>query len=140
MRQTQVDTSFKKLTGTASPENAIQRLCVQEALLDEKEVWVPQDAHKFVADFRRKYKGELTDALLEKLLFELNKIWSRREQQRIQRIQSQCSHEIMKLKRKLSQSAPFNEVQAKQTINRLKGELKTSYKENRKAFDERAER
>jgi len=142
MRQTLVDTSFKKLSsgGMTSPEKVIERLCVKESLLDEKEVWVPHDAHRFAHEFRKQFKGELTEALLEKLMFELNKIWSRREQQRIQRVQAQCAHEVMKLKRKLSQSAPFNEVQAKQTINRLRGELKTSYKENRKAFDERAER
>jgi len=101
---------------------------------------MPQDAFKFAKEFRRTYNGELTDALLDKLLFELNRIWSKRENQRVQRIQAQCAHEIMKLKRKLGQSAPFNEVQAKNTINRLRNELKTSYKENRKAFDERAEK
>jgi len=139
--KTPVDSSYKRLTaGAGTAEGVVERLCVQEALVDEKELWTPQDAFKFAQEFRRKYDGELNDALLEKLLFELNRIWSRREQQRIQRVQAQCAHEVMKLKRKLSQGVPFNEVQAKQTINRLKNELKTSYKENRKVFAERAER
>lgn len=143
--KTLTDTNYKRLTGaplgsTATADGVIERLCVQEALLEEKEMWSPQDAFKFAQEFRKKYNGELTDALLEKLLFELNRIWSRREQQRIQRVKAQCAHEVMKLKRKLSQGVPFNEVQAKQTINRLKNELKTSYKENRTAFAERSEK
>jgi len=137
--KTQVDTNYKRITGKPDAEGVIERLCVQEALLEEKEMWTPHDAFRFAQEFRKKYDGELTDALLEKLLFELNRIWSRREQKRIQRVEAKCAHEIMKLKRKLGQSVPFNEVQAKQTINRLKNELKTSYKENRKAFAERTE-
>lgn len=46
---------------------------------DEKLLWVPEEAYKFAHEFRLKYSGELTDTLIEKLLFELNKIWSRRE-------------------------------------------------------------
>jgi len=147
LRQTPVDTAYKRFSSSAgfgtsvgtSQSDNVHRLCVQEALVDEKEVWMPRDAFKFAAEFRRKYNGELTDELLEKLLHELNRLWARREQQRVQRVQTQCAHEIMKLKRKLSQHPTFNEVQAKQTINRLKSELKTSYKENKKAFDERVE-
>jgi len=141
LKQTNVDSTYKRLNaGQSASESVIQRLCVQESQLDEKEMWMPNDAFKFAKEFRRTYNGELTDALLDKLLFELNRIWSKRENQRVQRVQAQCAHEIMKLKRKLGQSAPFNEVQAKQTINRLRNELKTSYKENRKAFDERMEK
>jgi len=140
IRKTNLDTNYKKHYGADVKESVVERLCVKESLLDEKEMWIPHDAAKFAREFRRTYNGEITDALMDKLLFELNRIWSKRENQRVQRIQSQCAHEIMKLKRKLEQSAPFNEVQAKSTINRLRGELKTSYKENRKAFDERMEK
>jgi len=139
--KTPVDANFKRMTGgTGSAEGVLERLSVQEALIDEKEMWTPHDAFRFAQEFRKKYNGELTDALLEKLLFELNRIWSRREQQRVQRVQAKCSHELMKLKRQLTQAVPFNEVQAKQTIHRLKNELKSAYKENRQAFAERAER
>jgi len=140
IRKTNVDLNHNKTYGPSVKESVVERLCVKESLLDEKEMWIPHDASKFAREFRRTYNGEITDALMDKLLFELNRIWSKRENQRVQRIQSQCAHEIMKLKRKLEQTAPFNEVQAKQTINRLRGELTTSYKENRKAFDERMEK
>jgi len=139
--KTQLDANFKgasKRTGSA--EGVMERLCVQEALVDEKEMWTPHDAFRFAQEFRKKYNGELTDPLLEKLLYELNRIWSRREQQRVQRVQAKCAHEIMKLKRQLTQAVPFNEVQAKQTINRLKNSLNETYKENRKLFAERGER
>jgi len=142
--KTLVDETYKQLTGTVTAKSkadaVLERLCVQEELVDEKELWTPHDAFRFAQEFRKKYNGELTDALLEKLLFELNRIWSRREQQRISRVKAACAHEVMKLKRKLSQGVPFNEVQAKQTIHRLRNDLKTSYKENRQAYAERADR
>ena len=128
------------MTAKSKADAVLERLCVQEELVDEKELWTPHDAFRFAQEFRKKYNGELTDALLEKLLFELNRIWSRREQQRISRVKAACAHEVMKLKRKLSQGVPFNEVQAKQTIHRLRNDLKTSYKENRQAYAERADR
>jgi len=143
--KTQLDIDYKRLTGAVSSaaktaDAVVDRLCGPEKLVEEKEMWTPHDAFRFAQEFRKKYNGELTDALLEKLLFELNRIWSRREQQRIQRVKTECAHEIMKLKRKLNQGVPFNEVQAKQTIHRLKNELKSSYKENRQAFADRAEK
>ena len=101
---------------------------------------MPHEAFKFAKELRRQYNGELTDALLEKLMFEMNRIWSRREQQRVQRVQAQAAHEVMKLKRKLTQSPAYDEVHSKQTINRLKSELKSAYTDNRKAYAERAER
>lgn len=144
LAKTHVDETYKHLTGTVTAKSTadavLERLCVKEDLVDEKELWTPHDAFRFAQEFRKKYNGELTDPLLEKLLFELNRIWSRREQQRISRVKAACAHEVMKLKRKLSQGVPFNEVQAKQTIHRLRNDLKTSYKENRTAFADRADR
>ena len=60
--------NYKELAGLdqRSPD-----LFVNEDLL-----WVPQEAFKFAHEFRVKYNGQLTDTLIEHLLFELNKIWS----------------------------------------------------------------
>ena len=122
--------------------SSIRRLCetVADPTLSEPEKWVPQDAFKFMQEFRRNYNGELTDTLIEKMLFELNRIWSRRENSRINRIKNQYSAEIQRLQRKISHHPNYKEVQSKQTITRLRNELKGSYKENRQAFAERMEK
>lgn len=49
--------------------------CVDE-VIDEKMLWCPEEAWKFAHDFRLKYKGEMTEKIIERLLFELNKIWT----------------------------------------------------------------
>jgi len=67
--------------------------------LDEKMLWCPEEAWKFASTFRLKYEGEMTDILIERLLFELNKIWSRREKKLIQQVKSNCTHEISALRR-----------------------------------------
>ena len=141
MRQTQTDLNHKRANPNSAGEATAQkRLCVKESVIDEKEVWMPHEAFKFAKELRRQYNGELTDALLEKLMFEFNRIWSKREEQRVQRIKNQCAHEVMKLQRKLNQNPAYDQVHAKQTIHRLKAELKNAYTDNRKAFAERAER
>ena len=66
---------------------------------DEKLLWVPEEAFKFAHEFRVKYNGELTDTLIEKLLFELNKIWSKKEQRSIKRIKGNAAHETSGLRR-----------------------------------------
>jgi len=135
--QTKLDAGTRPNSATPSIHHV---KCEVQGFTDEKECWAPRDAFKFMQEFRKNYNGELTDTLIEKLLFELNRIWSKREQQRIDRLKAQYSHEIMKLKRKQTHSASFNEVQAKQTIARLRSELKNAYSENRKAFAERSEK
>lgn len=66
---------------------------------DEKLLWVPEESYKFAQSFRLKYDGELTDTLIENLLFELNKIWSRREQRLLQRVKGSAAHETAGLRR-----------------------------------------
>lgn len=133
IKQTKIDRA-----GSASPGGKGHRCCVDRTFTgDEKDMWVPRDAFKFIQEFRKQYNGELTDTLIEKLLFELNRIWSKREQQRIDRLRSQYSHEVLKLQRKLTQSNSYSEVAAKTEINRLKHDLKVAHAENRKAFAER---
>ena len=90
--------------------------------------------------FRRDYNGELTDTLVEKLLFELNRIWSRRETGRLNRLKNQYSAEIQRLERKVSNHPSYKEVQSKQTITRLRNDLKGAYKDNRQAFAERTDK
>lgn len=119
----------------------VLRPCQEEAqLIDEKMLWVPEEAFKFAHEFRLKYRGEMTDTLIERLLFELNKVWSHREQRLLQRVKAGCAAETSVLRRQLAFNPKYDEHQAVQTINRLKGQLKSAYKENRAAFAERATR
>ena len=116
-----------------------RRTCitVEEPLVDEKNLWIPEEAYKFAQEFRLKYKGELTDILFDKLLLELNRIWSKREQQQINRVRSQYAIEVQKLNRQMKHHPSYDEVQAKETINKLKEQLKNAYKEHRQMYNER---
>lgn len=60
---------------------------------------MPEEAFKFAHEFRLKYSGELTDTLIEKLLFELNKIWSKREQRMLNRVKGNAASETAGLRR-----------------------------------------
>ena len=117
----------------------MRRVCDEAAdpLLEETDKWIPREAFKFMQEFRRNYNGELTDSLIEKLLFELNRIWSRREQSRLARLRSQYAAEIQRLQRQIVSMPSHKEVEAKKTISRLRADLKSAHSENRKAFAER---
>jgi hypothetical protein len=100
------------------------RPCAEDEVLDEKMLWAPEEAWKFAHEFRLKYQGEMTDTLIEHLMFELNKIWSRREKVLTSKIRSNCAHEAAALKRQLAFNPQYDEHQAKTTIARLKAQLK----------------
>lgn len=50
-----------------------------DLMVDEKILWVPQEAYRFAHEFRLKYDGRLTETLIEHLLYELNRVWNQRE-------------------------------------------------------------
>jgi hypothetical protein len=54
------------------------------------------------------------------LLFELNRIWYRRETNAVKRIKSRLGGTLSGLKREVNKAKSFDEVQAKKTISRLK--------------------
>ncbi len=82
----------------------------------------------------------MSDNLIEHLMFELNKIWSRREARIVKQVKANCAHEVASLKRQLAFNPKYDEHQAKNTIQRLKNQLKQAYKENRELFAERQSR
>lgn len=65
----------------------------KDLYIDEKSLWIPQEAYKFAHKFRLEYNGELTETLIEQLLFELNKIWNQREKRIIGSIKAKYSNE-----------------------------------------------
>jgi len=70
----------------------------------------------------------------------LNKIWCKREEKASDRIKASFSHELASLRRQLELNNKYDDVVSKQEINRLKGQLKRAYKENREGFDNRQKR
>lgn len=42
---------------------------------EEEESWVPQEAFKIAHNYREKYGTGLTETLINKMLWELNKVW-----------------------------------------------------------------
>jgi len=70
----------------------------------------------------------------------LNKIWCKREEKAIDRVKASFAHELASLRRQLQTNNKYDNVMSKQEINRLKGQLKKSYKENREGFDNRQKR
>lgn len=66
--------SFLKRMGEGKgEEEAGKRSCLREERkkVKEEEMWVPSEAFQFAREFRGKYGGELTDELIEYLLFEV---------------------------------------------------------------------
>ena len=64
-----------------------------EEIVDEELLWVPEEAFKFIHSFKLKYSGELTDTLIELLLFELNKIWAHRQESVMRKHKGNCAKE-----------------------------------------------
>lgn len=46
---------------------------------EEEESWVPQEAFKIAHNYWEKYGTALTETLINKMLWELNKVWRERE-------------------------------------------------------------
>jgi len=101
---------------------------------------LPDEALRFAQSFRVEFKGELTDALIEKLLYELNRIWARREQFLFKKIRLAHQREVQALHRTASNAPKYDEHQARQTISRLKGQLQDAYELNRVFHGERQTR
>jgi hypothetical protein len=47
---------------------------------EEMEDWIPEDAFKVAHDFRNKCAGQVSPALMNQFLKDINKIWKVREQ------------------------------------------------------------
>lgn len=68
---------------------------------EEMEDWIPEDAFKVAHDFRNKCAGQVSPALMNQFLKDLNKIWKSREQKQINRIKSECNRELQFLRRQV---------------------------------------
>lgn len=52
---------------------------------DKSEEWIPQDAFKVAHDFRNKCAANVSKAMMNTLLTDLDKIWRQREDRKLQR-------------------------------------------------------
>ena len=73
----------------------------------EMEEWIPEEAFKVAHDFRNKCASSISQAQLNVLLQELNKIWRNREKKQVQRVQNQTHREIAYLRRQLTGRKPY---------------------------------
>jgi hypothetical protein len=109
--------------------DACVRLCERKRLEKEdvfnSDNWVPADAFNCAYDFKNRYNIEISESLINDLLSSLNKIWRDREQKQISRLKTKYQHEIMELRRKVMMRSPFDEFQSKNTISKLKKDLKS---------------
>ena len=91
---------------------------------EEIEDWIPEEAYKVAHDFRNKCAANVSKALMNTLLHDLNKIWRAREKKQISRIKSSATREVMHLRRINANSKPYQEVTHEEEIRRRKNELK----------------
>lgn len=77
---------------------------------EEREDWIPDEAFKIAHTFRNKCAGQVSSALMNTLLKDLNKIWKNREDKQISRIKQECSREVQFLRRQVQFKKPYNKV------------------------------
>lgn len=97
----------------------------------EEDDWIPSEAFDVAYSYRNQYGSELTDVLINKLLKSLNSVWRDRERRQIARVKTRCTHDIEKLKRQILNTAPLQEVKARNEIARLKTQLADSQRKLR---------
>lgn len=109
---------------------------------DDKEnrlQWVPEKAHQFAQQFRQMCAKEgnmISEELIDSLLYELNKIWSKKNENDMRVLRKNCQFEVSKVQRQKS-ADPLNVVESKQTIERLRKEISRLEAENRELFGKR---
>jgi hypothetical protein len=61
---------------------------------DESENWIPEEAFKVAHDFRNKCAANVSKALMNQMLQDLNKIWRDRERKQVSRIKQESTREV----------------------------------------------
>ena len=61
---------------------------------DRMDDWIPEEAYKVAHDFRNKCAANVSKALMNTLLSDLNKIWRAREKKQISRIKADANREV----------------------------------------------
>ena len=90
----------------------------------EEEDWIPEEAFKVAHDFRNRCASQVSQALMNQLLTDLNAIWRDREKKRIARVQNLSHREIQYLRRQISFRKPYDQVKSETDMSRMKKDLK----------------
>jgi hypothetical protein len=85
--------------------------------------WVPSDAMRVVALFRRRYLASLPADEVRDFMRDLNRAWKDRQARTSKLLKAKYSTTISELKRALQQRQPYREVLQASTISRLHTEL-----------------
>lgn len=68
----------------------------------EKEDWIPEEAYRIAHDFRNKCASNVSKAMMNTMLTDLNKVWRAREEKQISRVKAQSIREVESLRRSLA--------------------------------------
>lgn len=82
-------------------DNPMHFCTCNKAFISEPGLWVPENIYKFSKDFVRTRKGELTNAEVELMMYDLNKMWREREKTIINSLNGIKSQELGVLRRKI---------------------------------------
>lgn len=93
---------------------------------EEMEDWIPTEAYSMAHDFRNRCASNISQSLMNQLLHDLNKIWYQREQNQIQKIKTECNHEVQFIRRQLQTKKPYDQHMHEQDIRRLKNDVKSA--------------
>lgn len=104
-----------------SPTKSVRSTAESET---EDDSWIPEEAYKVAHDFRNKCAANVSKALMNTLLNDLNKIWKAREKKQISRIKSETLREVQYLRREVAFKKPYDQVIYESDVKRLKAELK----------------
>ena len=115
-----------------SPNQSRQKPCTvtyeadpTEGLGEENgDEWIPEEAYRVAHDFRSRCASNVSQALMNTMLSDLNKIWRAREKKQISRIKSEANREVQFLRREVAFKKPYQQVMHEQDVKRLKSELK----------------
>lgn len=104
--------------------NSCARHChCMEIRVDERLLWTPSLCYKKLLQLKIKYNSNLTESCIEELLFELNKIYTSKQQTNIKKIEESYESKLKGLRNK---SQPrYDELIARKQIERLKKQLQT---------------
>jgi hypothetical protein len=76
----------------------------------EKEDWIPEEAYRVAHDFRNKCASNVSKAMMNTMLADLNRVWRAREEKQISRIKANSLREVEQLRRALAQKKPVSQV------------------------------
>lgn len=89
--------------------------------MPEKLLWSPTQCYKTMLELKLKY-DYLSEDCVQEVLFEMNKIYSSKEEKAVQRLRQNYEAELAKLRKQLELG--YDDFLAKKQLNRLKKELR----------------